>query len=135
MRTFPAILMIALWLGPVARAEPAADAIEDVISDQIAAFRADDFATAFTFASPGIQRLFGTHERLGQMVRNGYPMVWRPEDLRYLDLRGAGTARQQIVEIVDRAGQVHRLEYSMVRTASGWRIDGVRVLEAAPPLT
>ena len=50
-------------------------------------FLQDDFATAFTFASPNIQGIFGTHQNFGQMVRSGYPMVWRPADVQYIELR------------------------------------------------
>lgn len=126
-----ALLAGAVWAQD---ALPRNAGIEDTIQSQIDAFLRDDFDTAFTYASPGIQSMFGTPENFGAMVRNGYPMVWRPEELRYLELRGEGPARKQIVEIVDGAGQVHRLEYSMIRTEAGWRIDGVRVLPAPPPL-
>ena len=46
------------------------------INGQIEAFQRDDFNAAFSYASPGIQGIFGTAERCGQMVRNGYPTVW-----------------------------------------------------------
>ena len=38
------------------------------------AFKAVDFAQAFTYA-PNIKGMFGTADRFGMMVRNGYPMV------------------------------------------------------------
>lgn len=135
MQSFFTIIAIMVALAGPARADGAAEAVQGVISGQITAFLADDFTTAFTFASPGIRRLFGTPERFGAMVRDGYPMVWRPGDVRYLELEGSGDARRQIVEITDGAGRLHRLEYSMVLTDAGWRIDGVRFLPAPPPLT
>ena len=52
-------VLLAL-LGSGAGAQDAQGAIREVISDQIAAFEADDFATAFTFASPAIREIFGT---------------------------------------------------------------------------
>ncbi|TCP44102.1 DUF4864 domain-containing protein [Rhodovulum marinum] len=134
MRDILAGLTLALALAAPLRADPVAEAVQGVISDQVEAFLAGDLATAFGFASPGIQGLFQTPERFGQMVRNGYPMVWRPGALRYLGLEGAGDTRRQRVEITDRAGRVHRLEYRMIRTPEGWRIDGVRPLPAPPPM-
>jgi hypothetical protein len=101
-----------------------------VISDQIAAFRADDFATAFSFASPNIKRLFGTSERFGEMVRSGYPMVWRPADVRFSDLQKRGGRTVQDVLVIDQAGAPHLLEYQMIETEAGWQIDGVRVRRA-----
>ena len=111
--------------------QPPEPGIEATISSQIDAFLQDDFATAFTFASPNIQGLFGTHERFGQMVRNGYPMVWRPGDVEYLELRREAGALWQRVMIRDQQGGVHMLDYQMIQTGDGWRINGVQILR--PP--
>ena len=54
------------------------DAIKRTIEDQIAAFKLNDFETAFSFATPFLREKFGSAENFGKMVRNGYPMVWRP---------------------------------------------------------
>lgn len=102
--------------------------VEGVISDQITAFQADDFATAFGFASPGIQRLFGSVGNFARMVRNGYPMVWRPGDVRFLDGTGTQGRHQQDVLITDQAGRPHVLRYHMVQIDGDWRIDGVTLL-------
>ena len=119
----------AVLAGPLRAEEGPGDALERVIADQIAAFLADDFQTAFIFASPGIQRLFGTPERFGKMVRQGYPMVWRPSGIRYLERRQIGDTWHQIVQITDAAGMTHVLDYGLVRFGNGWRINGVRILE------
>lgn len=104
--------------------------IRATIDAQIEAFRADDFATAFTYASPAIRRLFGTSENFGGMVRNGYPMVWRPARIRYLELREiAGTLWQRVM-ITDAAGGVHILDYQMIELKNGWKINAVRLLDA-----
>ena len=66
-----AILIFGFLSGPLAAQDERIEAIEAVISSQIQAFKSDDFATAFTFASPGIQRFFGGPERFGAMVRQG----------------------------------------------------------------
>ena len=83
MRTFFAILF-SLWASVSVAQETD---IQAVISQQIAAFQQDDFEQAFTYASPNIQGFFGTSERFGQMVTSGYPMVHRPDAVRYLELR------------------------------------------------
>lgn len=105
-----------------------APGIEATIEAQIEAFLKDDFARAFSFASPGIQGLFGNHGRFGQTVRNGYPMVWRPAEVRFLKLREVKGALWQRVLIRDRAGGVHLLDYQMVRIDGNWRINGVHIL-------
>jgi len=104
--------------------------IEGVISSQIEAFKVDDFAQAFTFAAPSIQGMFRTPENFGRMVTQGYPMVWRPADVTYLDLRQEGGRYVQTVRIEDAQGTVHFLAYSMIQTENGWKISGVQVLDA-----
>lgn len=122
----------AMFAGsPAAAEQPADPGIEGTIQRQIEAFLADDFATAFTFASPAIKGMFGTPERFGQMVRNGYPMVWRPAEVRYLGLREEGGRVWQRVMITDQGGSVHLLDYQMVPGGDGWQINGVHVLQGA----
>jgi hypothetical protein len=121
-------LVLIVGISGAARAQDDGAAIRGVISDQIAAFEQDDFAAAFEYASPGIRQMFGTSERFGQMVREGYPMVWRPGEVRFsdLDLRDGRTVQRVLV--TDGAGALTVLEYDMVEGKQGWRIDGVRVL-------
>ncbi|SLN35032.1 hypothetical protein PSA7680_01661 [Pseudoruegeria aquimaris] len=120
-----------MTLTIVSKAQAQSQSVSDVIRSQIDAFLADDVTTAFGFASPMIQGMFGTPERFGEMVRGGYPMVWRPDDVRFLDQREAGAARYQVVMIRDQGGAVHFLEYMMIRQGGEWRINGVRFLQ--PP--
>lgn len=120
------VLLLGL-AAPGARAGGAEEAIRDVIARQIEAFKADDFETAFGFASPAIKRMFGTPARFGQMVQSGYPMVWRPAQVRFAGLSAGRDAMIQGVVITDAAGGVHLIEYHMVEDAEGWRINGVLV--------
>lgn len=118
----------ALWLllaAPVAAQEAE---IEDVIENQIEAFQADDFAQAFTYASPQIRALFGTPDNFGQMVRQGYPMVYRPGAVEMLQLREVAGGLWQRVEITDQNGAVHLLDYQMIETPEGWQINAVQML-------
>lgn len=124
---FP-ILAAALLAALPAHADP--NAIQGVIGDQITAFRADDFDQAFTFAAPSIQGMFGNSQNFGQMVRQGYPMVWKPGRVEYLGTEELGAVWQQDVLITDEAGRLHSLRYSMVQTDDGWRIAGVELLRA-----
>lgn len=124
-----ACLALLLALSPVAAQDRAG--IEGTIRDQITAFLADDFATAFTFASPTIRGLFGTPENFGAMVRQGYPMVWRPAEVRMLDLREVGGRLWQRVMVTDAQGRTHLLDYQMVPAGDGWQINGVQLLRSA----
>ena len=128
MRTF--LLSIVVAFGLIGAAHAQSTEIEANISAQIEAFKADDFAAAFEFASPNIQEVFRSPENFGTMVRNGYPMVWRPADVRFLELREIGGLLWQKVMITDQAGGVHILDYQMVNLETGWKINGVQILEA-----
>lgn len=103
--------------------------IEGVIGNQIEAFKADDFDQAFQFASPSIQGIFRTPENFGRMVAQGYPMVWRPSEVTYLELREIDGSLWQKVQIVDDKGRVHILDYRMEDTDMGWKVNGVQLLE------
>ena len=104
--------------------------IQTVIDRQIEAFQIDDFEAAFTFASPNIQRLFGSSERFGAMVRAGYPMVWRATRVEYLGLEQVDGLLVQEVLITDQNGNLHVLEYQMIEGSNGWRINGVQLRKA-----
>lgn len=119
---------VVLLLGLVPKVEAQEQDIRGVIGAQIEAFQKDDFARAFSFAAPSIQRLFQTPENFQRMVTGGYPMVWRPAAVEYLDLRRLGAVQVQIVQVTDGAGQVHLLAYSMIQVGVGWRIAGVEIL-------
>ena len=104
-------LVVTLAGQPAAAQTESSDAIRGTIQSQIDAFLADDFATAFSFASPAIKGMFGNPDNFGMMVRQGYPMVWRPSDLRFLDLREMAGRHYQRVQIVDREGVPYIAEY------------------------
>jgi hypothetical protein len=130
MRTTLLGTVAAILIAGSVAAQDAQSAITATIQSQIDAFLSDDFETAFTFASPNIKRIFGTSERFGMMVRQGYPMVWRPGAVRYLELDERGGVQFQKVLITDGQGVPHVLEYQMIETGEGWQINGVRILEA-----
>ena len=102
--------------------------ITETIQNQIEAFKMDDFARAFEYASPNIRGLFGTPERFGMMVQNGYPMVWRPADVEFLSLRQRMGRIVQRVQIRDAQGELHQLDYFMIQTGDTWHINGVQMV-------
>lgn len=121
---FACLALIALALPAAAQEEP----IQNTIQSQLDAFQKDDFVAAFDFASPTIKGIFGSPERFGQMVTQGYPMVHRPSAVEMLELREAEGRLWQRVLVTDAAGRGHVLEYQMIETAEGWKINGVELL-------
>ena len=127
MRHILAAILMSLALALPAKAN---EDIEKVISDQIDAFLADDFENAFTYASPMIKDIFGTPEKFGQMVRQGYPMVWRPSEVNFLSIDRRGKELWQNVMVRDAEGALYILEYQMVPGGTGWLINEVHVRKA-----
>jgi hypothetical protein len=125
---FSALLLSLCAAMPAAAQDGREQAIQSLINGQIAALQADDFTTAFSFASPTIQGLFGTSDNFGAMVQQGYPMVYRPKSVRMLALREEGGLLWQRVLITDAAGAGHMLDYQIIQTPSGWQINGVQLL-------
>ena len=111
----------------------AAPAIRDTIQRQVEAFLRDDFAAAFEYAAPNIRTLFGTPENFGAMVRNGYPMVWRPDGVQFGPLEEINGVLWQTVLFRDGNGIVHAMGYRMVQTDGDWRISAVQRLPQPDP--
>lgn len=122
------VLGAALASGLATAATAQEGPIEGVIQSQIEAFLADDMEAAFDHASPAIKRVFRSPERFGAMVENGYPMVYRPSEVEYLERRDFGEGVLQRVLMRDAAGVPWVLEYQMIEGAEGWVINGVQVL-------
>ncbi len=132
MKRLFAALALLIWSLPAHAQEVVAPLpeIENTISQQMDAFLDRDVDTAFEFASPMIKGLFRNAQNFGAMVQQGYPMVWTPSNVEFGDLRADAEAHYQRVIVTDDAGRLHVLEYKMIETGNGWRIDGVRMLEA-----
>lgn len=126
MRSILASAALSICIAAPASAQEAE--IEGVIGAQIDAFQIDDYATAFGFASPMIQGMFQTPENFGLMVRQGYPMVHRPNAVQYLSLDDTDGTLRQTVMIRDTSGTLHFLQYDMVDGPDGWKVNGVRII-------
>jgi Domain of unknown function (DUF4864) len=137
-----ALLLVLLALAPGAPAARAADAvaglteadraaIREVVGSQLAAFRRDDGAAAYAFASPMIQQMFPSAEVFMTMVRTGYLPVYRPREVEFrglIDFRGEPT---QLVLLVGPDGVAVLAHYMMQRQPDGtWRINGCVLSEA-----
>lgn len=123
------VLSLAL-AGPAAAQDARNPEVSDIIQQQLDAFLSDDFDRAFTFASPMIKNMFRNPDNFGAMVRQGYPMVWRPAEVQYGAAEVQGQVVLQRVIITDAQGAVHVLQYEMIPSGDGWQINGVQILRA-----
>ena len=138
-RTFLAALIL-IACGAAQAEEPAnlrpADrqAIQQVITDQIDAFRRDDGTGAFGFASPELQMMFDNPARFMAMVRQGYQPVYHPRSVAFGDVLVVDGNLVQEVAVIGPDGQPRLAEYTMEREPDGtWRIAGCRLLDKPSP--
>ncbi|MEM7176234.1 MAG: DUF4864 domain-containing protein [Pseudomonadota bacterium] len=126
MRLLIAAIMLFAAVFPIQAGEPE-DSIQAVISDQIGAFQTSDLDRAFAHASPNIQRIFKNPGKFAQMVRGGYPMIWRPARWEMLSLENFDGTRVQIVLFEDQSGDLFEAAYEMLEIDGSWRINGVQL--------
>jgi hypothetical protein len=129
MRYLASIFVFLLFSLPVISGEK--EDVQATINGQFQAFLEDDVRRAFAFASPSIRSIFKTPQNFGDMVQRGYPMVWRPARVTFLDHKEVAQGRTQDVQIFDSAGTAHYLRYFVTQTPNGWKISGVQLLDAA----
>jgi hypothetical protein len=100
-------------------------AIHTVIERQLEAFRDDDAAGAFAFASPAIQAKFGTPEQFMSMVQTAYPPVYRPRHVAFKELRLVEGVPTQEVLLIGPDGVPVLARYLLQKQPDGaWKIDG-----------
>jgi len=136
MRYLFAVLRAAvfLWvlgaslLAAPARAEVSAEsaqAVQAAVRGQLAAFAADDAEKAFAFATLTIRTIFQTPANFLTMVREAYPVVYRPAKVLFLTPRALDASVVQPVQLRDAAGQSWLAMYTLERQADGrWLING-----------
>ena len=119
------LVTIPVVVQPQALTADDRTAIQTVIERQIEAFRKDDAAGAFAFASPSIREKFGTAEHFLHMVQTGYQPVYRPQHVTFKDLRLVnGVPTQQVLLVGPDKVPVMAL-YAMEKQPDGaWKIDG-----------
>ena len=127
------LIVAMLGCGRVpARADDAASvsaadqqAIEQVITSQLDAFRRDAGDAAFSLASPSIQSMFGDASHFMGMVRQQYQPVYRPRSFAFERLETINERIVQRVTIIGPDGAAALALYTVEREPDGtWRIDG-----------
>ncbi|WP_010141824.1 DUF4864 domain-containing protein [Oceanicola sp. S124] len=124
-------VQVALLIAGAASAQE--EAVKGVIGAQMEALSNGDFAGAYEMASPGIRGTFGPVENFERMLRQGYPEVLDPRLFRFMGVEARGDRQAQVLLVEDRQGRSFLLEYLMIETPEGWKIDAVRRLPAAEP--
>lgn len=105
------------------------NSIREVIQAQIDAFRQDKGELAFSYATPGIREQFKTAENFMRMVKTGYPAVYRPTTVAFVDTAVEEGIPIQMVQFSDSAGAVWIGVYTMQRQPDkSWKVNGCELV-------
>lgn len=119
------LLVSLVQAQPRAVTEADRGAIQEVITQQLAAFRQENAVEAFALASPGIRAKFQTAERFLEMVRTAYPAVYRPQQVTFRDLAILDGRPTQAVLVLGPDGVPIMALYPMEKQPDGtWKTDG-----------
>jgi len=137
LRFFATLLLAIFLLAPEIRAQQVAPAdaeqFQRIISDQIAAFRADNGLAAYSYAAPAIKRIFPSPDVFMEMVRHGYRPVYRPRRFEFGDVTEEVQGRPtQQVTIIDENGNAWSALYAFERQPDGsWKIIACSLFQSA----
>jgi Domain of unknown function (DUF4864) len=130
MRAAVLLLGILLAFAAPARADDVA-AAQGIIRAQAQAFGRDDAAAAYSHAAPEIRQLFPQPDIFMQMVRQGYPPVYRHKSFEFGEARAANGRIAQRVHIVDDNGEAWEALYTLEQQPDGsLKITGCSLLKA-----
>ena len=104
--------------------------VRRVVQEQLLAFAKDEAAKAFSYAAPNIREAMGSADNFMRMVRQSYPVIYRPASVAFLKIEGSGNEAVQRVQMLDAAGDSWLAVYSLQRQKGRqWRISGCVVLQ------
>ena len=99
--------------------------LTDVIDAQLAAFRADDYAKAYTFAAAEIKGMF-TPEDFEGMVRKSYPVIAHSTSVDYGMAFDTGEEAVIYVHVQNTGTKADgQYQYMLKKENGAWKIGGV----------
>jgi len=105
--------------------------VRNTISLQIEAFKENNIEKAYTFAAPNIQGQFPNPEVFGLMVRNGYPIIWRPRSFKFTKFQDLGNKFIQRILFQSYDGRLETYDYILEKYDDLWKIAGVLTINLA----
>ena len=104
--------------------------VRHTISSQIDAFKDNDLKKAYTFAAPNIQAQFPNPDIFGLMVRNGYPIIWKPKSYKFTTFKDLGNRCIQRVLFQSYNGSLESYDYILEKNGNLWKIAGVLTINS-----
>lgn len=116
---------------------PAPHELYSVVHDQLAAFRAEDFPSAYRQAASAVQTKF-TLAQFEAMIRRDYSQMAHARRVEFGPVNVHGAAAVVQVYFFAADGSVRSFLYSLMAERGAWKIDGaeeVRVFPRMPQLS
>jgi hypothetical protein len=135
VRFFMVLLMAlaatsALKANAATLSEDETQKVQHVIEAQFAAFADDDADGAFQTATPAVREAIGNSGHFLALVRGAYPMVYRPESVRFHKPEADEGSVLQMVEITDKNNKSWLALFALEQQPdASWRISGCVVAE------
>lgn len=126
----PTLLLIAALAAltftmSLAQADNAEAAVRAVVEAQVAALAAGDAEEAFSYATPDIQKRFGSAENFLVMVRLSYRVLIKAKVFEVEAAEAQGQHGAVRAHVVGKDGKAFKAIYPLLRQPDGtWRIDG-----------
>jgi hypothetical protein len=125
---FAIAFVLAIAPPPQAHAQDGS-ILRGLVEGQMSAFRSGDADAAWSYAAPGIKRMFQTPDRFIAMVRKGYAPVYAPRGVSFGELRTGARGPELDVFVTGPAGRDWLAVYSFEKQADGsWKISGCRLV-------
>jgi hypothetical protein len=102
-----------------------------VVSQQLAAFRADDYPAAYRQVSMSFQEKFNL-ESFADLARTDYPTLLRATRVEFGQTRFHGRNAVVSAYFIMPEGDIVPCIYSLIREDDSWKIENVRVLPRWP---
>ena len=115
--------------GAHAPAESVKKELTTVIDGQLAAFRANDYAKAFSYASATIQSMFAP-EDFEKMVKVAYPVIAHSVSSEYGVMFDTGEEAVVNVRVQDADKKSVEYQYLLKKESGTWKINGVSEVKA-----
>ena len=134
IKKYLVFLLFIMHLKAAVFADEVGTVMEEVrytISSQIDAFKDNDVKKAYTFAAPNIQAQFPNPDIFGLMVRNGYPIIWKPKSYKFTTFKDLGNNCIQRVLFQSYDGSLESYDYILEKSGNLWKIAGVLTINSA----
>ena len=101
---------------------------QDIIENQIQAFKNKNAELAYSFASPMIKLKFNNPQEFMSMVKSFYEPVYNPKQYYFIDSKYFEGSIYHQLQIISQSNMSYLATYSLIKDENEWKISGCSVL-------